>query len=218
LAGSAGGAGASTSFVRADHNHAVPVAAPVSASGSANGAGAASTFSRSDHKHALELAIQDEGAAQGVVPTVDFVGAGVTATVAAGKATVTIPGGGASSAVATAESNGTASIGSGSWTDITSMSVAIPGTAGTYVLVFNADIDVPSGSTFRIRLTMDGAEVFASQRTLLDDTFDDEQWPGTIVNYDVLAGGESFKAQVIRDSGAGSITFRHRSLGAFKVA
>jgi hypothetical protein len=38
--------------------------------------------------------IQDEATTQGYVKTIDFAGAGVTAAVAGGKATVTIPGGG----------------------------------------------------------------------------------------------------------------------------
>lgn len=39
------------------------------------------------------LAFEDEGVPLGTAPTVDFVGAGVTASIAAGVATVTIPGG-----------------------------------------------------------------------------------------------------------------------------
>lgn len=38
--------------------------------------------------------IEDEGAAEGAADTIDFVGAGVSVTFAAGKATVTVPGGG----------------------------------------------------------------------------------------------------------------------------
>jgi len=38
------------------------------------------------------VVVQDEGVVKGSVPTLDFVGAGVTAAVAGGKATITIPG------------------------------------------------------------------------------------------------------------------------------
>lgn len=41
-----------------------------------------------------EMDIEDEGIAQGVATTLDFVGAGVVATVAGSTATITIPGGG----------------------------------------------------------------------------------------------------------------------------
>lgn len=45
-------------------------------------------------KVAPNIEIRDEGASQGFVRVVDFVGAGVSAAVASGVATVTIPGGG----------------------------------------------------------------------------------------------------------------------------
>jgi len=48
-----------------------------------------------------KVRVQDEGVDQGTVDTLDFVGAGVTAAVAAGKATVTIPGGGGSTPTGT---------------------------------------------------------------------------------------------------------------------
>lgn len=86
-------AGASTSASRQDHVHALPSAAPVG-TGTANGAGTANSVARSDHVHQTNVAIEDEGTGQGNAHTIDFVGAGVTAAVAAGKATVTIPGGG----------------------------------------------------------------------------------------------------------------------------
>lgn len=43
-----------------------------------------------------DLTIEDEGVAQGIATTMDFVGPGVTAVVAGGTATITIPGGGGS--------------------------------------------------------------------------------------------------------------------------
>ena len=90
--GDAGGAGASTDLVRADHEHAVPRGTPV-ATGVANAAGASSSFAGSDHVHETALAVQDEGVAGGTAHTANFVGAGVTAAVVAGVATVTVTGG-----------------------------------------------------------------------------------------------------------------------------
>ena len=49
-AGQSGASGNNTRASRADHEHQVPVAAPV-ATGNANAAGSATTFSRSDHVH-----------------------------------------------------------------------------------------------------------------------------------------------------------------------
>ena len=46
------------------------------------------------------VAIEDEGSAEGDADTIDFVGAGVSVTFAAGQATVTIPGGGLTQAYA----------------------------------------------------------------------------------------------------------------------
>lgn len=43
-----------------------------------------------------EIGVEDEGTPLGVVDSFDFVGAGVTAALVGGVATVTIPGGGAS--------------------------------------------------------------------------------------------------------------------------
>ena len=47
--------------------------------------------------------VQDEGALQGRATTVNFTGAGVTATVSAGAATVNVPGGGAGASWTTVE-------------------------------------------------------------------------------------------------------------------
>lgn len=62
--------------------------------------GSAAKAARRDHKHGmpaapvLGVAVQDEGVPLGQATSVNFVGAGVVATFAAGLATVTIAGGG----------------------------------------------------------------------------------------------------------------------------
>lgn len=92
-AGSAGAVGTDIDAARCDHEHAVPVASPV-ATGTANAPGASTSLVRADHVHETAVVIQDEGVPGGTAHTVNYVGAGVTAAVAAGVATVTIPGGG----------------------------------------------------------------------------------------------------------------------------
>lgn len=207
--------GVATDAARTDHVHALPTGTPVS-TGTANSAGTANAAARSDHVHALALGIEDEGVDQGDVHRVNFTGAGVTAAVVGGEATVNIPGGGGgSTSFVSAESNGTAAIGSASWTLVTSMSVVVPAVAGTYVIAFNSDCLAPLGSDFRLRITVGGVLLFASERECegLND-----RWPATILNYEVLAGGETVEVEVQRQSGFGSMTFNDRSLSCYKVA
>lgn len=81
------------------------------------------------------LSTQDEGSALGATDTMDFVGAGVTATYAAGKTTVTIPGGGSGVAV---EDEGT-SIGTATTLDFVGAGVTATFSAG------QATITIPGG-------------------------------------------------------------------------
>lgn len=99
--------GVSALAARADHKHSAPSGAP-SGTGTANAAGASASIPRLDHVHLTNVAIKDEGAAQGDAHTIDFVGAGVTATVAAGVATITIGGGGVASQVSNSAVSGAA--------------------------------------------------------------------------------------------------------------
>ncbi len=74
LAGQLGIAGAAVDASRCDHQHAVPVAAPVTVDKSANAAGVSLFLSRADHKHdvstAVAVSISGNANAEGVATTI----------------------------------------------------------------------------------------------------------------------------------------------------
>lgn len=105
----AASAGVSVLAARADHVHNVSFA-NVLATGTANAAGVATSLALSDHVHQTNVLVVDEVTPQGGAHTFTFVGAGVTAAVAANVATITIPGAGGAVDLQTAYNNGAAGI------------------------------------------------------------------------------------------------------------
>lgn len=75
---SAASAGVATTVARADHKHDISTAAP-SSTGTTNTEGTATSLARSDHIHRTLVALQEEGAAVASRPTLNFIGAGITA-------------------------------------------------------------------------------------------------------------------------------------------
>ena len=71
-------------------------AVPVTVVGPTNAEGTADDLARSDHEHRVELGVEDDGAAVGSRPTLNFTGAGVTVADDGGndRVDVAIPGGG----------------------------------------------------------------------------------------------------------------------------
>jgi hypothetical protein len=67
---------------------------PITVTGPTNSVGTATEGSRGDHQHRLEVMVEDEGAAAGARPILNFLGAGVTAVDNPGgdKVDITIPG------------------------------------------------------------------------------------------------------------------------------
>lgn len=183
--------------------------APPAVTGPAGAAGVLDQASRADHTHALELAVRDEGAPQGVVHTIDFVGAGVTAAVAAGVATVTVPGGGGGGGscahvVATSTATQTSI---GTWSTISGMSV--PVAEGLWLVWFNADTDVAiTGTIIGIRLGAAGAPIPDSDRRC--DLISTRLPCSTQTVVNVPPGGGILEAVLM--TGAIGTTFRDRSL------
>jgi hypothetical protein len=72
-------AGVATTAARSDHKHDVATAVPVDVTGALNVEGVALGLARADHQHRLEVEVEDESVLAGARPTLNFLGAGVTA-------------------------------------------------------------------------------------------------------------------------------------------
>lgn len=161
--------------------------------------------------------IEDEGAPEGAADTIDFVGAGVSVGFAAGKATVTIPGGGGSPDLDFSQivSIGTATVvAPAAWTDIPGTSVVING-AGSWLIMFSYGYDADTDA-MEVRLVVDGVALAGSVREI-DSTFDLVPQAVHEIAVGVLAGAKTIKAQVQRAGAFGDAEFINRTLSAVRI-
>lgn len=207
--------GVAVDAARCDHVHALPTAAPITAQGALNSVGSSNAVARADHQHAVAVQVFDEGIDQGTAFRQDFTGAGVTASVLGGVATIDVPGGGAGGVTCEfAGATNTVSQSSvGTWSLISGMSLT--GLAeGRYMVWLNCDTDVlVVGTRIAIRHGISGVPIADSERAC--DMGSDRLPCATQTIVDV---GEETPTVIegVVQTGALGTTFRFRSIMAIR--
>lgn len=120
-------------------------------------------------------------------------------------------GGGVGGTFVQSTSTESSSIGSGSWTTVQTLAIVED---GDYLVIWSGEVDVPSSSSFRMRLAVDGSGETGTERPLVDHIEGPRAVHKRIAG---LTNGEDVQLQVIRDSGGSSIAFRDRCFTAQRV-
>jgi hypothetical protein len=109
--------------------------------------------------------VQDEGAAAGARPTLNFIGAGVVAVdnPGADRVDVTVSGAGGGGAVASVSSLATTTITTTADALVNSMSIVAP-SSGNYLLFFDTSINPNNDYIFRYSFYVNGVQIANSER------------------------------------------------------